>query len=154
MNCKKIAVMLSAYTDAELSQEEIKIVDTHLEKCSQCQEKSARIKRINEELSYEEKYNLKPYFESRLFNRIQKKENSEFVFKDFIAVEKRVIFTGLAVSLVLSMFVFTNVLTNEVDAYNEIQSYIYENESNSLSKHLASKSEITTDDIVSLVADK
>lgn len=151
MNCKKIAIMLSAYIDSELSGEDIEIVDKHLQICNQCRQEIERMKYITKKLSYEEEFKLNPYFETRLFNRIRENESQDFLAKDFITIEKKVIFTGLAFSLILSIFVFTASLPKKVNAYEEIRNYMFQNGTNSLSKSLAAKSEITADDIVSLV---
>lgn len=151
MDCKKIGILLSAYIDSELSEKDAEVLKKHLQACNQCREKFVRMKKVNRIFFYKEKFDLSPYFETKLLGRIQQNRNGDATARDFITAEKRVILGGFISSLILFIVVYTSSSSsNKTSVYEDIRNYIFENNSNLLAKQMATKSEITTDDIISL----
>jgi len=70
MNCKKIRILLSAYIDHELAGKEEESVNEHLKVCRGCSEELKYLKQTKKLFSYKEKFEPPPFFETRLFNRI------------------------------------------------------------------------------------
>jgi len=76
MDCPNIRNKLSAYVDGELSPETKALVDRHLETCADCRAVLVRLEAVESELDRLVDVEVKPYFETRLRQRIADRRRS------------------------------------------------------------------------------
>jgi hypothetical protein len=73
MDCKKIGILLSAYVDRELTDEERQTVENHLKVCEGCKRtvsEFSQVRRLYQDLAVKEPH---PGFTQRVTQRIEKK---------------------------------------------------------------------------------
>jgi anti-sigma factor RsiW len=70
MNCKRARTRLVALLDREIGEQEKALLTSHLESCTDCRGEMARLTRLSTELSLIEDVPVRPYFATRLKQRI------------------------------------------------------------------------------------
>jgi predicted anti-sigma-YlaC factor YlaD len=73
MSCKKFRILLSAYLDQEITQDEEKKLLEHLETCSACTRELEYLKQTKRIFLLKGKKEPQEFFETRLFARIKNK---------------------------------------------------------------------------------
>lgn len=70
MNCSEVRRKLAAFTDGGLETEAKELVSLHLDSCPGCREELAQLQRLDSELDLLPDVEVKPYFATRLHQRI------------------------------------------------------------------------------------
>jgi len=73
MSCKKFKILLSAYLDQEITQDEEKKLLNHLKTCLDCARELKYLKQMKRIFLLKEKKEPQEFFETRLFARIKNK---------------------------------------------------------------------------------
>ena len=73
MSCKKFKILLSAYLDQEITQDEEKKLLNHLKTCLDCARELKYLKQMKRVFLLKEKKKPQEFFETRLFARIRSK---------------------------------------------------------------------------------
>jgi len=74
MSCKEFRLLLSAYLDQEITEDEEEKLLKHLQACSGCARELEYLKQIKRLFLLKEKKEPEEFFETRLFARIKDKE--------------------------------------------------------------------------------
>ncbi len=150
MKCKNMKILLSAYADNELSKEDKDFIDEHVKSCKSCLNELEYYKKINKLLLYnKENVEPAPFFETRLFSRINQK-NSDLIssMKDYVFIAKKVACAGIGFLIILLILFFTLPDANKNQTYEEVQDYVLKNNLNSFEKKVMSESKVSSDDII------
>jgi len=147
MNCKKIAVLISADIDGELNVNEAKLLKSHINTCSECMVKYERFKQADMLLSTNKGAVTPPYFETRVFERIKAKAVESV--PDMFGLELRLLFTFAVLLILFSVVTINSYLVYVSSSYSSIQNYIAGSYSGSPSMGILNKEKIELDDIVS-----
>ena len=147
MNCKEIKTLLSVCLDNELKKDEENLVIEHLKTCKNCSLELDKFKQIQKLFSYKEKVEPAPFFETRLFNRIHKKEHAIGLSR----VVKRIIYAGGGLLFISTVLILSMFLIPKNHIYEEIQKYVFQETLDSVNKRIPLESEITNEDVISFV---
>jgi predicted anti-sigma-YlaC factor YlaD len=106
MKCSCIQRKLSAFLDNEVSNEEKRIILTHLQDCNVCQKKLEKLHQISASLDLLEEIEIPSYFMVRLKQRIAENKKSRFFSLPF-PVWGRYVFApvGIPVLFIVSMLI-------------------------------------------------
>jgi len=117
MNCKKIRILLSAYIDLELAGKEEESVNEHLKVCRGCSGELKYLEQTKRLFSYKEKFEPQPFFETRLFNRIDTIQPS---LRGYFNVVRKMI----PVLMILSV-IGIGIFVKEVVFYKRADKYLF-----------------------------
>ncbi|OGS27913.1 MAG: hypothetical protein A2297_04710 [Elusimicrobia bacterium RIFOXYB2_FULL_48_7] len=155
MNCKKAKLLLSAYLDKELGDEEKSQALNHLNICPDCAKELGYLKKIKEILSYgtpaaENPAGL-PFFETRLSARIREINSRAFSYADFTPVARKVALAGSFLMLFFTGIVLLNTYSTYSSNNNlTTEDYLLQSTSGSVEKKVFVESKISEDDVISL----
>jgi len=107
MKCQKIKILLSAYLDNELSQEEKELVNSHLAGCPFCSQYLNGLKTLKKILRPSRDFSPRPFFETRLMARIQEMEKNALFSPGFIRLARRTILVALGFLFIAAILAFT-----------------------------------------------
>ena len=105
MSCKKFKILLSAYLDQEITQDEEKKLLEHLETCSACARELKYLKQTKRMFLLKEKKEPQEFFETRLFARIKNK-GKQPIWQAYFPVFKK------SISVILIFFLLIVGLVN------------------------------------------
>jgi predicted anti-sigma-YlaC factor YlaD len=77
MNCRKIQNKLSAYLDCEITENDVKAIEEHLQHCRQCEKRLQSLKNTWEIVGILPDPEPVPYFYTRLKRRMASQEKEE-----------------------------------------------------------------------------
>jgi predicted anti-sigma-YlaC factor YlaD len=118
MNCKKIRILLSAYIDRELAGKEEESVNEHLKVCRDCSEELEYLKQTKKLFLYKEKVEPPPFFETRLFNRIDNAGAIQPSLRGYFNVVRKMIPVFLILSVIgIGIFVKEVVFLRATEEY-------------------------------------
>lgn len=100
MSCKKFKILLSAYLDQEITNEEEEKLLEHLKKCADCARELEYLKEIKKVLLLKERKRPQEFFETRLFARIKDKRKQP-VWRAYFPVFKKSILVVLIFFLLI-----------------------------------------------------
>jgi len=107
MDCKHIEDLFSLYLEDELSREQRKSVDLHLDSCPECRELLALIKETNEALSVFPEIEVSAQLKSRLYEIPTQKKRFSFNLNALLRPALQPVFAGATIFLILiSFYVF------------------------------------------------
>jgi predicted anti-sigma-YlaC factor YlaD len=87
VKCKKIKKLISKYFDGVLQQEEKDILFSHIEQCSNCKLEFDVLSKFFNNLPEYKDVELQTSLKSRIFAKIEEKQNKKFVvWKKFVPV--------------------------------------------------------------------
>lgn len=86
MNCIEVQELLSAYIDNECTENEQKLIETHLKSCPHCLDEYNLIKNIVNMTNELEELNVPDDFHNNLMNKIHEMSPSKFYYKYSMAV--------------------------------------------------------------------
>ena len=101
MNCSDIRSRLPAFKDGELKPEVQEPVSRHLDSCPGCRQELARLARLADELAVLEDVEVRPYFITRLKQRIADREARHVATKWFPSWVRRAAIPVGAAAIVL-----------------------------------------------------
>jgi anti-sigma factor RsiW len=129
MKCNKIKIMLSAYFDGELKPEEEKTVIEHLKSCGSCAGELEYLKQTRKLFARTERIEPGPFFETRLFNRIEESRETIWSPLSHFRVLRRLIpaFAAVAV-IVLGVFIRGQFISRSVDKDLILTDMLYDSE--------------------------
>jgi len=94
MSCKKFKILLSAYLDQEITQDEEKKLLNHLKTCLDCARELKYLKQMKRVFLLKEKKEPQEFFETRLFARIRSKRE-RLAWRAYLPVFKKSILAVL-----------------------------------------------------------
>lgn len=147
MKCKQTAILISAYIDGELNNDETKLVESHINSCAECKMKYELLKKTDVFLSANKSAATSPYFETRFFERLKDKESNTSA-SDLFVIEKKLLYTFAALLIIVSAVTFRSYLVNGSISYTTIQSYITGSNYDSVKASILNKDSVELDDIV------
>ena len=107
MNCKQIEDFFSLYLEDELSREQRKSFDLHLNSCPECRELFALIKETSGALSLFPEIEVSPQLKSRLYEIPIQKKRFSFKLNVLLRPALQPVFAGATIFLILiSFYVF------------------------------------------------
>jgi len=119
MDCKHIEDLFSLYLEDELSREQRKSVDLHLDSCPECRELLALIKETNEALSVFPEIEVSAQLKSRLYEIPTQKKRFSFNLNALLRPALQPVFAGATIFLILiSFYVFhpdRNIINKTID---------------------------------------
>lgn len=152
MNCKKIRKLLSAYVDHELTKEEEGFVLEHLKKCQGCFHELKYLERTKKLFAYKEKIEPKPFFETRLLNRLRKKAPIASMTEEFVNIARRAVLVSFALLLIVSGIFLTKTFLSDKDQnYRSIENYLFQDTLNLAERKIFLEPEISEEDLITLV---
>jgi predicted anti-sigma-YlaC factor YlaD len=108
VKCKKIKKFISKYFDGALQQEEKDMLFSHIEQCSNCKLEFEILSKIYNNLPEYKDVELQTSLESRIFAKIEEKQNKKFVvWKKFVPVLAPI--SALAILLITTINPCKNV---------------------------------------------
>jgi predicted anti-sigma-YlaC factor YlaD len=114
MKCSTIQRKLSAYMDAEVSEQERTIISEHLASCPECQRILQVLTKMREELNLVPGIQSPPYFYTRLKQRMIDESRSISVLEKI----RRFVLPGFATVLTLASLLLGNFMARAI--YNGI----------------------------------
>jgi len=100
MSCEKFKILLSAYLDQEITEEEEEKLIEHLKKCADCARELEYLKGIKRVFLLKERKEPQEFFETRLFARIKDKRK-EPMWHVYLPVSKKSILAVLVFFLLI-----------------------------------------------------
>jgi len=100
MSCTKFKILLSAYLDQEITQDEEEKLLEHLKKCADCARELEYLKGIKRVVLLKERKEPQEFFETRLFERIKNKRK-ELMWRAYLPVFKKSILAVLIFFLLI-----------------------------------------------------
>ncbi|NLI23426.1 MAG: zf-HC2 domain-containing protein [Bacteroidales bacterium] len=77
MKCQEVSDYLDRYLDGQLDAGTSRMLQDHLSSCDSCRQKVERFELIMEAIEKEKKAELRPFFYTRVLNRLEAKKESE-----------------------------------------------------------------------------
>jgi anti-sigma factor RsiW len=77
MKCQEVSDYLDRYLDGQLDAGTSRMLQDHLSSCDSCRQKVQRFELIMEAIEREKKAELRPFFYTRVLNRLEAKKESE-----------------------------------------------------------------------------
>jgi len=77
MKCQEVSDYLDRYLDGQLDAGTSRMLQDHLSSCDSCRQKVQRFELIMEAIEKEKKAELRPFFYTRVLNRLEAKKESE-----------------------------------------------------------------------------
>jgi len=151
VNCKKMAVLLSAYIDGELSPVEKKQLESHIRGCTVCSAKYERLKLTDNLFTTNKSVSTSPFFETRLLERLPKDAPVANSILDLFIFPKELLFVFTTLLLVVSTVTFKSYFSDTANGYNELQEYFIASISDSAAADLLNKKYIEPDDIIKYI---
>ncbi|MDD5529683.1 MAG: zf-HC2 domain-containing protein [bacterium] len=126
-NCDNIKLLIQAFVDNELSAEEQNILETHINECKDCRAELENAKKFNKLLKENvTKVDLPPYFEAKLWARIEREKSKRFSFAKLIPIT-----VGAMCVIFVAVFSFQHLKTGKPDIYivsPEVNSIVPDND--------------------------
>ncbi|MFA5032645.1 MAG: zf-HC2 domain-containing protein [bacterium] len=112
-NCDNIKLLIQAFVDNELSAEEQNVLETHINECKDCQAELENAKKFNKLLKENvTKVDLPPYFEAKLWARIEREKSKRFSFAKLIPIT-----VGAMCVIFFAVLSFQHLKTGKPDIY-------------------------------------
>lgn len=147
MKCNKIAVLLSAYIDGELTGEEKGLLESHLGECPGCRTKYERLKQSDSLLVAASAAVPAPqFFETRLYERIKSRETESRSLLELIVIERRLLLAFAGLFFIVSVVALN---LNENKDYKELKSYVLGNSAEVVYSSLTAGQAAEVNDMVS-----
>lgn len=115
MNCTDITPLLSAALDGEITPAEKALLDAHLAACSACARQYERFRAADALFSRMRAAAPAPFFETRLMERIARRNTAQSFFHDLIGIEKKILYTAAAVAVIVAAAALRMPARNEYD---------------------------------------
>ncbi|MDD2889327.1 MAG: zf-HC2 domain-containing protein [bacterium] len=126
-NCDNIKLLIQAFVDNELSSDEQKILDSHIKECQDCKTELENATILNKLLKDNiKKVDLPPYFEAKLWARIEREKSRKFSFAKLIPIT-----VSLICVIFVAVFSFPHLKTGKPDIYivsPEVNSIVPDND--------------------------
>jgi hypothetical protein len=126
-NCDNIKLLIQAFVDNELSPDEQKILDSHIKECQDCKTELENATILHKLLKENiKKVDLPPYFEAKLWARIEREKSRKFSFTKLIPIT-----VGAICVIFVSVFSFQHLKTGKPDIYivsPEVNSIVPDND--------------------------
>jgi len=130
MGNKKLLDLLMKSFDEELSPDERKHLEEVLSESDELRSEKKKLLKLREVFSSQE-YRFKPFFESRVMNRIHKLRNGKIIEFDFAKnlffVFKRVAISGITAILILLISIYISEGSFSLDAFTGVESFSDDN---------------------------
>lgn len=116
MNCMDMTPLLSASLDGEITPAEKAVLDAHLAACSACAAQYERLRAADALFTRMRTAAPAPFFETRLMQRIARRNTAQSFFHDLIAIEKKILYAAAAVAVIVAGVALKMPAGNDYDA--------------------------------------
>lgn len=115
MNCTDITPLISASLDGEITPAAQAILDAHLAGCAACAAQYERLRAADALFARMRAAAPAPFFETRLMERIARRNTAQSFFRDLIGIEKKILYAAAAVSIIVAAVALKMPAGNEYD---------------------------------------
>lgn len=126
-NCNDIKSLVHTYIDNELTEGEKQLFENHINNCQGCRAELENAKKFNKLLKENvTKVELPPYFEAKLWARIEREKSKRFSFAKLIPIT-----LGAICVVFVAVFSFQHLKTGKPDIYivsPEVNSIVPDND--------------------------
>jgi hypothetical protein len=123
MKCNEAGPLISAFIDNELTGSEKELLSTHIRQCAKCRAELEVLSALKGSIQRPIITAERPFFETRLLNRIKQNESTASV-GFFIASAKKLMYVAATVFALFTLFNYKSIIYAGSQTYTNIEEYI------------------------------